>query len=300
MKVKIVGVLGDPKVTEAQEKLEAAGWKFVPGLKADAEQAHRSARELAGRQVRVPFFFVGEPPAEGRPWPRERCGGRAWFLKYVKEQRGLPKAPTKRSKKPASLVDQVTAHVTDTASLDRVLAISAKIGEAVEKGTASFIEADNVPDLPRFARDMYLALQIEVARRLSLQADFTEQVREHSAKTRKLERDHDVALRVAAAKVEEMQAYCQDVTTRWADLCSALKHAHVVARRIEDRLEATAYLMASDRSPRGMAHAGNEVASAWKWAMGLVRNLGNEVQGGVREDAGDEAAPLPKGAGEGQ
>ena len=81
-------------------KLKAATWYIE-------EDAGKQAADLAGSNVRLPYFFVGDPPDGGATWPKHRCGGAAFLEAFLErwldglaareEQVGVTqKAPGKR------------------------------------------------------------------------------------------------------------------------------------------------------------------------------------------------------------
>ena len=72
-------------------KLKAATWYIE-------HDAGEQANDLAGSNVRLPYFFVGDPPLAGKTWPKHRAGGAAFLERWLdglaarEEQVGVPQA----------------------------------------------------------------------------------------------------------------------------------------------------------------------------------------------------------------
>ena len=61
--------------------------------------AGEQANDLAGSQVRLPYFFVGEAPDGGKTWPKHRCGGAAFLRVWLN---GRPVAEVQQGLKAAA------------------------------------------------------------------------------------------------------------------------------------------------------------------------------------------------------
>ena len=79
-------------VTKGVNLLEGAGYEVETfgGIAADI-----GANTRAGKSVRLPYFFIGDEPAPGKPWPKHRCGG----LQFVKTHLPSIETPPKPSLK---------------------------------------------------------------------------------------------------------------------------------------------------------------------------------------------------------
>lgn len=82
MQVLIVCVAGDPKYMELRDRALDAGYTVITADHKEEAEAKKEAAKLAGRGVRLPFFFVGEKTVKGT-YPRERAGGADWFAKRL-------------------------------------------------------------------------------------------------------------------------------------------------------------------------------------------------------------------------
>ena len=133
MKVLIVGILTDPKRVELTNLAQQAGLDVRTNPHDHEAEARAIAAKVAGRPVRVPYFFVGDEPGEGKPWPRERAGGAKWFEKWLNTGGPNPAEPEKPTA--TETVEQATDAAAakadpppdpDTARADKLKAERAK------------------------------------------------------------------------------------------------------------------------------------------------------------------------------
>ena len=152
MKVHIIGVQGDLRAEQVTARLALAkgGHQWSHETHETDAEAVAAASQIAGRPTRGTVYFVGEPPKEGKPWPRDRYGG--WkFFEGLMTKAGIPTAeqieqkraePTDAEKLASALDELNTARVDLSERQSRVTELE-RIVEAQEHDAAKAIDAAN-------------------------------------------------------------------------------------------------------------------------------------------------------------
>ena len=288
MTVKIIGVKGDPKFVDVVALARQADYTVDDMACDDKTQALKEAAAFAGRVVRLPHVFVGKYPAKGQRWPRERCGGKAWFENYLTEPKRERK-PAGKKENELRLVDRVVKLIDNPELVARAHRLIDNTGVAVEQGfQPSFADGDG-----RFnVNDFHLALQIERARSLGLQGQIGKLIREKNAEIRKVQRDSEARVKELEFTLSEARQANDRLCEKAAESRSDFRRAGFLARRVQDRAEAVHDLLQTSlRSiydSADLSHARHEASSAASFARQL-RELT------YQREAGQAATDTPPG-----